>query len=188
VATSPLAPEQPAAAVVRPREEPERPAAAGVRPREERRERERQAKLARERAARPAAEPEQTAREGAEREVAPAQELTAEEDAPREASNPGLGNDQIQAVVSSTQGAFERCVETERQKSGKSRQVKLDGRRVMLRINIQPTGKISYPTFDDVTLRGTELGSCLLDVAKRMTFPTFKGEMPPVDVPLVLRE
>jgi hypothetical protein len=66
--------------------------------------------------------------------------------------------------------------------------VKLDGRRVMLRINIQPTGKISYPTFDDVTLRGTELGSCLLDVAKRMTFPAFKGESPPVDVPLVLHE
>jgi len=39
-----------------------------------------------------------------------------------------------------------------------------------------------------VTLRGTELGSCLLDVAKRMTFPPYKGEIPPVDVPLVLHE
>jgi serine/threonine protein kinase len=182
VATSPLGPEQPAAAGARPREEPERPSAASVRPHEERRERERQAKLARERAARQAAEHEKIARAGAERVVAVAQEH-AEED-----SNPGLGNDQIQAVVSSAQGAFEKCVETERQKSGKSRQVRLDGRRVMLRINIQPTGKISYPTFDDVTLRGTELGSCLLDVAKGMTFPAFKGEVPPVDVPLVLRE
>jgi hypothetical protein len=167
---------------------PERPAAAGVRPREERRERERQAKLARERAAREAAEHDRAAREAAELEVVLAHQPEAEEDAPREASNPGLGTDQIQAVVSSAQGAFEKCVETERQKSGKSRQVRLDGRRVMLRINIQPTGKISYPTFDDVTLRGTELGSCLLDVAKRMTFPPYKGEIPPVDVPLVLHE
>ena len=174
MATSPLA--------------PERPAAAGVRPREERRERERQAKLARESAAREAAAPERAAREVAKPEVAVAHEPDAEEDAEQEASKPGLGNDQIQAVVSSAQGAFEKCVEAERQKSGKSRQVKLDGRRVMLRINIQPTGKISYPTFDDVTLRGTELGSCLLDVAKRMTFPAFKGEIPSVDVPFVLHE
>jgi serine/threonine-protein kinase len=175
-----------------------RPAVANVRLREERLEREREAKLARERAAQKTAEREQAsreqaahdqaAREAAEREKAEAREGDAAEDAQDDVLKPGLGKTEIRSVVSSAKGSFERCIETERQTSAKSRQVKLDGRRVMLRINIQPNGKVSYPTFDDVTLKGTDLGTCIVNVAKGMTFPAVKGRTPPFDIPLVLRK
>jgi hypothetical protein len=167
---------------------PKRPAVANVRQREERLEREREAQLSSERAARKAAEREQAAREATERARVEARESDAAEDAPDDVLKPGLGKAEIKAVVSSAKGSFERCIETERQTSAKSRQVKLDGRRVMLRINIQPNGKVSYPTFDDVTLKGTDLGSCIVNVAKGMTFPAVNGKTPPVDIPLVLRK
>ena len=104
-----------------------------------------------------------------------------------------LGQGQIQAAVSSAQPSFEKCIQAEKKSGGwfssrKSRDVKLDGRRVMLRINVQPDGKVTYPTFDDVTLRGTELGSCFLKVAKGMAFPAFEGKTHQIDIPLVLHD
>ena len=54
----------------------------------------------------------------------------------------------------------------------------------MLRLNIQPSGAVTYPTLDDVTLNGTELGSCLKSAARLMVFPKFKGDTLHVEVPL----
>ena len=71
--------------------------------------------------------------------------------------------------------------------SARGTDVKLDGRRVMLRLNIQESGTVTYPTLDDVTLNGTELGSCLKSAARLMVFPKFKGETLHVEVPLVMR-
>ena len=85
-------------------------------------------------------------------------------------------------MLSSTRRGFEQCIVT----SGKSGEVKLDGRRVVLRLNIQPNGAVTYPTLDDVTLNGTELGSCLKSAARLMVFPKFKGDTMHVEVPLVL--
>ena len=93
-----------------------------------------------------------------------------------------LGQDQIQKVLSSTRKAFESCIVG----SGRTGEIKLDGRRVLLRLNIQNNGAVTYPTLDDVTLNGTELGSCLKGAARLMVFPKFKGDTMHVEVPLVL--
>ena len=58
--------------------------------------------------------------------------------------------------------------------------------RVMLRLNVQGNGAVTYPSIDDVTLNGTELGSCLKSSARMMVFPKFVGDALHVDVPLVL--
>jgi hypothetical protein len=94
----------------------------------------------------------------------------------------GLTQDQIQKVLSGSRKAFGDCIAT----SGKAGEVKLDGRRVVLRLNIQTNGAVTYPTLDDVTLNGTELGSCLKSAARLMVFPKFKGDTMHVEVPLVL--
>ncbi len=94
----------------------------------------------------------------------------------------GLTQDAVQRVLSSTRKAFESCIVT----GGKAGEVKLDGRRVLLRLNIQSNGAVTYPTLDDVTLNGTELGSCLKSAARLMVFPKFKGDTMHVEVPLVL--
>jgi serine/threonine-protein kinase len=169
-----------------------RPAVASIRAREERLEREREGKLARDRKAKLARD--RKAQKVAQREPA-AHEAAAREDAGArepEAREAGLA-EKVDAVVSSAQGSFEQCVQSERESNGsdpsaRKRQVALDNRRVTLRINVQPDGKVTYPTFDDVTLRETELGSCLVKVAKRMAFPAFKGDVRQVDVSVVLRE
>ncbi|HEX9241617.1 MAG TPA: hypothetical protein VF875_04165 [Anaeromyxobacter sp.] len=94
----------------------------------------------------------------------------------------GLSNDQIHKVLSSTRRAFDGCIGA----AGKSGEVKLDGHKVVLRLNIQDTGAVTYPTLDDVTLNGTELGSCLKSAARLMVFPKFKGDTMHVEVPLLL--
>lgn len=169
------------------------------RAREERRAKEREEKAAREAQAREEkAQREAKAREerdAREREKARAREEKAaaeRERARREQEKVaaaglaepegGLTQDQVQKVLSSSRKAFETCIVS----SGKSGEVKLDGRRVMLRLNIQPTGAVTYPTLDDVTLNGTELGGCLKSAARVMIFPKFKGDPMHVEVPLVL--
>jgi hypothetical protein len=92
-----------------------------------------------------------------------------------------LGQDAIKKVVSSSSKAFESCIAA----SGRSGEVKLDGRRVTLLLNVQNTGAV-YPTLDDVTLSGTELGKCLKGAARQMDFPAFRGDPVQVEVPLVL--
>jgi hypothetical protein len=92
-----------------------------------------------------------------------------------------LGQDAIKKVVSSTSKAFESCIVA----AGRSGEVKLDGRRVTLLLNVQNTGAV-YPTLDDVTLSGTQLGKCLKGAARQMDFPGFRGDPVQVEVPLVL--
>ena len=86
-------------------------------------------------------------------------------------------------MLSSTRKAFDNCILT----SGSAGEVKLDGRKVILNLNIQSSGAVTYPTLDDVTLNGTELGSCLKSAARLMVFPKFKGDTMHVQVPLVLQ-
>ncbi len=93
----------------------------------------------------------------------------------------GLTPAQMEKVLSSTKKAFDGCIQ-----AAKGSDVKLDGRRVMLRLNIQTSGAVTYPTLDDVTLNGTDLGSCLKNAARLMVFPKFRGDTMHVEVPLVL--
>jgi DNA-directed RNA polymerase subunit RPC12/RpoP len=166
------------------------------RAREERKQREREArereKAAREdqaRADREAREREKAARDEKARADRDARERErqrreAEKVAASSLSDAegGLSQDEVQKVLSSTRKAFEQCIVT----AAKAGEVKLDGRRVVLRLNIQPNGAVTYPTLDDVTLNGTELGGCLKSAARLMVFPKFKGDTMHVEVPLVL--
>jgi hypothetical protein len=94
----------------------------------------------------------------------------------------GLSQDQIQKVLGSTRKAFDDCIVT----AGKQSDVKLDGRKVVLRLNIQPNGTVTYPTLDDVQLNATPLGGCLKQAARLMVFPKFSGDPLRIEVPLVL--
>jgi DNA-directed RNA polymerase subunit RPC12/RpoP len=173
----------------------------------ERRAREREAKEAKEREARAAREREKAAREARDREAREARErdklardLKAREErdarererieqeqervAAATAGEPvpeALTQDQVQKVLSANRKHFETCITT----AGKAG-MELDGRRVLLRLNIQQTGAVTYPTLDDVTLNGTDLGSCLKSTARVMVFPKFKGDPMHVEVPLVI--
>jgi TolA protein len=141
----------------------------------------REAKAERERQAREAkSERDRQIREAAERAR---QEREAEKVASANTAEPegGLTPAQMEKVLSSTKKAFDGCIQ-----AAKGTDVKLDGRRVMLRLNIQTTGAVTYPTLDDVTLNGTELGQCLKNAARLMVFPKFKGDTMHVEVPLVL--
>jgi TolA protein len=152
----------------------------------EKAERDAAAKAEREAAARA----EREARAQRDREAREAKERAAAEARERQrvaaAASPEEGGDsltqaQIEGVLRGTKGEFDTCIQAAR---GVER---LDGRRVMLRLNIQPTGAVTYPTLDDVTLNGTELGSCLKSAARVMVFPKFKGDTMHVEVPLVMR-
>jgi len=169
------------------------------RAREERKQREREAQAAREREKAAREEKARADREAREREKAARDEKARADRDARERERQrgeaekvaaasladaegGLSQDQVQKVLSSTRRGFEQCIVT----SGKAGEVTLDGRRVVLRLNIQPNGAVTYPTLDDVTLNGTELGSCLKSAARLMVFPKFKGDTMHVEVPLVL--
>jgi hypothetical protein len=169
-------------------------AARDARARQEREaaERDAAAKEARAREEREAQERERIAREARAREAREAQERERAERAQQEQqqvaaaslgeASEALTQDQVQKVLSSSRKAFDTCIAS----AGKSSGVALDGRRVMLRLNIQPTGSVTYPTLDDVTLNGTDLGSCLKSAARVMVFPRFKGDPMHVELPLVL--
>jgi TolA protein len=138
---------------------------------------ERDAKSRAEREAQDRAYAERDERARSERDKREADRLAAAAAVPE-----GLSQDQIQKVLTSSRKAFDGCI----QSAGKSGEVPLDGRKVLLRLNIQSSGAVTYPTFDDVTLNGTELGSCLKSAARVMVFPKFKGDNLHVEVPLVL--
>jgi hypothetical protein len=156
---------------------PSRTAGDDRRPREERRRGsgEAQAREAKERRARE--EREAREREARERERERLAAAAVQGDAAG-----GLSQDQVEAVVRSTRKAFDGCLE-----SARGTGAKLDGRQVTLRLDVQPSGAVTYPTLDDVTLNGTDLGSCLKSAARLMVFPEFKGDTLHVEVPLVLR-
>lgn len=188
-----VAPEPPPAAQAKPAPAPKISGADERRAREERRRREReeaQARADRARAERDAKERERQERARAEREQREREarererqerERVAAASASEEAEG-SLTQAQIETTLRSTRKAFDACIQAAR-----GTDVKLDGRRVMLRLNIQTSGTVTYPTLDDVTLNGTEIGSCLKSAARLMVFPKFKGDTMHVEVPLVMR-
>jgi DNA-directed RNA polymerase subunit RPC12/RpoP len=163
------------------RERTPAPAAADGRRAEDRPQRDRGARererLAREQQAR--AERDLRQAEHRERQRSDAERIAAAD--PQEDPG-GLSQATVERVLTSTRNAFERCILA----AAKSSEVALDGRRVMLRLNIQNTGAVTYPTLDDVTLAGTELGACLKNAARLMVFPKFMGDPMHVEVPLAL--
>jgi hypothetical protein len=99
------------------------------------------------------------------------------------ASHPAiLGPEQVDAVIAANRSAFDGCL-AEARRTG---EVALDGRRVVLRLDVQRTGAVTHPTLDDVTLSGTALGACLKGAARRIVFPRFQGGTLRVEVPLQL--
>ena len=90
----------------------------------------------------------------------------------------------VQKVVNASRKAFEACIDQASKKGG---DIKFDGRKVALRLNVNPNGFVTYPTLDDVTLNRTDLGECLKAAARLMVFPKFQGDVFHVEVPLTLR-
>jgi DNA-directed RNA polymerase subunit RPC12/RpoP len=97
-------------------------------------------------------------------------------------AQPGLTSEQVQQVLASARKDFDRCISS----AGRATGLKLDGRRVTLRLNIQPKGNVTYPTLDDVALNATALGACLKSAARLMVFPRFRGDPLRISVPLTL--
>jgi hypothetical protein len=95
-----------------------------------------------------------------------------------------LSPDAVQRVVNASRRAFEACI-TEAARKGTD--TKFDGRKVALRLNVNPNGFVTYPTLDDVTLNRTDLGECLKAAARLMVFPKFQGDVFHIEVPLTLR-
>jgi hypothetical protein len=92
-----------------------------------------------------------------------------------------LTQDVVNRVVGANRKAFTACIT-----SGADSGVKLDGRRVALRITVNTNGTVTYPTLDDQSLNGTEMGQCLKSAARLMIFPKFKGDPFHYEVPLIL--
>jgi hypothetical protein len=136
-------------------------------------------KARREREARERAERERAELERRERERERQERLVAASAGQPEV---GLTPAQVGGVLQATKASFDGCIQAAR-----GTKVKLDGRRVTLRLDIRTSGTVTSPTLDDVTLDGTELGACLKDAARLMVFPRFRGDTMRVDVSLVLR-
>jgi DNA-directed RNA polymerase subunit RPC12/RpoP len=92
-----------------------------------------------------------------------------------------LTQDVVNRVVGANRKAFTACIT-----SGADSGVKLDGRRVALRITVNTNGTVTYPTLDDQSLNSTEMGQCLKSAARLMIFPKFKGDPFHYEVPLIL--
>jgi TolA protein len=163
-----------ARAVAEAKERAREAAEAKARAAAEAKERAREAAEAKARAAAEAKERAQAAREAAAREERVAAANEAEEAG-------SLTQAQIEGVLRASKPSFDTCM-----RAAANGDVKLDGRRIMLRLNIQPTGAVTYPTIDDVTVNGAELGACLKGAARGMLFPKFSGDTLHVEVPLAL--
>jgi len=86
----------------------------------------------------------------------------------------------VQKVINANRKAFGSCI------AAAGSDVKLDGRKVALKLTVNSNGAVTYPTLDDVTLNPTEMGQCLKSAARLMIFPKFKGDPFHVEVPLTL--
>jgi outer membrane biosynthesis protein TonB/DNA-directed RNA polymerase subunit RPC12/RpoP len=114
-------------------------------------------------------------------EAAPEQRTTEPRDAEVPDAATALTQDVVNRVVGANRKAFTGCI-TSAADSG----VKLDGRRVALRITVNTNGTVTYPTLDDQSLNATEMGQCLKSAARLMIFPKFKGDPFHYEVPLIL--
>ncbi len=92
-----------------------------------------------------------------------------------------LTQEVVNKVVGANRKAFTTCIANASQAS-----IKLDGRRVALRITVNNNGTVTYPTLDDQSLNATEMGQCLKSAARLMIFPKFKGDPFHYEVPLIL--
>jgi DNA-directed RNA polymerase subunit RPC12/RpoP len=86
----------------------------------------------------------------------------------------------VQKVINANKKAFASCI------AAAGSDVRLDGRKVVLKLTVNANGAVTYPTLDDVTLNPTEMGQCLKSAARLMIFPKFKGDPFHVEVPLTL--
>ncbi len=137
--------------------------------------------------ARAAADAKERAREAAEAKARAAADARERERDDRVAAASeadqadSLTQSQIESVLRASKPSFDSCL-----RAAAGGDVKLDGRRIMLRLNIQPTGAVTYPTIDDVGVNNAELGGCLKGAARAMLFPKFSGDTMHVEVPLAL--
>lgn len=92
-------------------------------------------------------------------------------------------HEEVLKVVSANDRAFRSCIAEARKRD---QGLQLTGRSVNLRMTVQPSGSVHYPTLDDVEVTRTDLGACLKSAARMMVFPRFQGDPFTVEVPLQL--
>ncbi len=86
-------------------------------------------------------------------------------------------------IARANEKAFDACIV---QAARRNPSLDVAGRSVNLRMIVQPSGNVTYPTLDDVEVNGTDLGACLKSAARRMVFPRFEGAPSTVEVPVRL--
>ena len=102
---------------------------------------------------------------------------------------PSLANDdaanardpgQIQKTVGKNQGAFQFCIEQELKQNPK-----FHGGKIHIVASLASSGAVTKARIDRREIDGSQLGRCLKDKARRMTFPA-ADEDTEVEIPLIL--
>ena len=94
----------------------------------------------------------------------------------------GLSPEEVQRVVGTGRHAFDVCL----REPSRGLDQPIGARQVTLRFTVEPEGRVSYPTIDDVTISGAPLGQCLKAAARGLSFPAFSGDPVKVDVPIAI--
>ena len=90
-----------------------------------------------------------------------------------------LNGDEIRSTVGKNRTSIQRCYEREMRGAGGN------DLRVELRITVQPSGVVSGVRVSPGNIRGTKLGTCVQNAARRWRFPTASAPST-FDVPFVL--
>jgi hypothetical protein len=86
----------------------------------------------------------------------------------------------VAAVAARHRGDFDACLAASAADAGPTP----EGGAPTLLLTLDPSGEVRFPTLDDVELARSELGACLKDAARKMSFPPFQGKAVRVEVPL----
>jgi len=142
---------------------------------------------------RPAKPPERKVAKAERRDTVPPPAEPAQAPAPPAAAEPeareselqpsaGLTPDEVQRVLGTGRRAFDACLRD----PSRGLDQPIGPRQVTLRFTVEPEGKVSYPTIDDVTISAAPLGQCLKAAARGLSFPAFRGDPVKVDVPIAI--
>jgi hypothetical protein len=89
----------------------------------------------------------------------------------------------VERTVADNAGAFASCV-TKAVKANP--RLRVDDRKVTLLLTVEPTGAVSSTSLAEPDVERSSLGRCLLAAARRVVFPSFRGDAIDVAVPLAL--
>jgi hypothetical protein len=106
----------------------------------------------------------------------------ADEAEPQSGGAPALDPAVIEKVMGANRGAFDACI---------SKTLRLNPslklpRRATMVVTIQPAGSVTAARIEEEAVERSDLGACLSQAARRMSFPSFDGDPLDVAMPLSL--